>query len=553
MTQQKKGFSLIEVVIALAIFVIGALAIIRIFPTGLGLVEKSGNQQRATNLNRSAVASLKNGDSTPYAIINTNAADTWEPFNGSVVGSARYNNTLPASLKSTDLTNSALERYKGISREKTKVRTGDGSSYVLTQFSVDPTRNVSIFQEETLENVTINSDGTLDLTSATKKNDTPFTAPTGVETDRTFYVTYRYSVGTMPNRHIFGVTEEPVKAIASGIVKVSASSVLSGVVSVIVREPLTTASITMSPEKARCGLINVSGLPIGTEEISIDYTTDWYWLLEELTPTNADDVFRRRIIDSTTGNAIVDPTDTRVLKQVQLSVPFVQPRTQGRFATLLMENGGEGRHFAWLNNGSVTLPPPSSAVKFPTIVGSDTERDEAIFRNTLREGKIGFNLDATPTQIQSPVVRVAYRTQDGWARQVSVSAKSYKPYTSSHIERWRDYAPISATNYNTLLFQPSEAGKSVKITYSYGDGTADNDQTITELLVIKSEIEELPVGNTPLGPNVGSVVRLEIDPPGANNVTAILSVKGASITARTAWMEKNKYSHNLLTSMRSDS
>jgi prepilin-type N-terminal cleavage/methylation domain-containing protein len=556
MTQQKKGFSLIEVVIALAIFVIGALAIIRIFPTGLGLVEKSGNQQRAANFNRSVVAALKNSDSIPYAIVNTNTADTWEPFNGSVIGSAKYNNTLPASLRSTDLTNSALEKYKSISREKTKVRNGTDGSFILTQFSVDPTRNVSIFQEDTLENVTISANGTLDLTSATKKNGSLFTAPTDVETNRTFYVTYRHSVGTMPNQHIFGVVEEPVKAIASGVIKVSASSVIPGIATVVVREPLA-GSITLTPEKARCGLINLSGLPTGTEEVSIDYTTDWYWLLEELTPTNADDVFKRRVIDPATGNAVVDPTENRIFKQVELSIPFVQPRTQGRFATLLMENGGRGRHFSWLNNGNDSMPPANSAVRFPSTVGSDTIRDEANFRNTLREGKICFNLTdpliATPTPIKSPLVRVAYRTQDGWARQVSVSAKSYKPYTSNNIERWRDYAPISTSNYNTLFFQPSEAGKAVRVTYTYGNGTADADKTITELLVIKNEVEELPTGNTPLGPGVNIVVRLEIDPPGANNVTAILSVKGASITARTAWMTNNKYSHNLLTSMRSDS
>ena len=53
------GFTLVEVVVALAIFVVGALAIIQIFPPALNVVRGSERRTVAANMSRSRVAALE--------------------------------------------------------------------------------------------------------------------------------------------------------------------------------------------------------------------------------------------------------------------------------------------------------------------------------------------------------------------------------------------------------------------------------------------------------------------------------------------------------------
>ena len=73
-TQTRRGFSLIEVAIALVIFVIGALAIIRIFPGALSVINNNGDQLVATNLSRSKVVALQSDKAVPDASFNNRGA-----------------------------------------------------------------------------------------------------------------------------------------------------------------------------------------------------------------------------------------------------------------------------------------------------------------------------------------------------------------------------------------------------------------------------------------------------------------------------------------------
>ncbi len=89
---RRGGFSLIEVAIAMAIFVFGALAIVRIFPGALGVVQNSEQRAIGQRMAQSTQARLlAQPRSIPYALFDTNSNLTtspaaWSDFPGSVFG-----------------------------------------------------------------------------------------------------------------------------------------------------------------------------------------------------------------------------------------------------------------------------------------------------------------------------------------------------------------------------------------------------------------------------------------------------------------------------------
>ncbi|MBW3635377.1 MAG: prepilin-type N-terminal cleavage/methylation domain-containing protein, partial [Armatimonadetes bacterium] len=105
-TSRRGGFTLLEVAIALAIFVFGALAIIRIFPPALGVIQNSGDQLTAVNFNRSTLARFaRQPGLVPDALYDTNPANGWrDNIVGSVAGTPRRNNSLPVgTIQNIDL------------------------------------------------------------------------------------------------------------------------------------------------------------------------------------------------------------------------------------------------------------------------------------------------------------------------------------------------------------------------------------------------------------------------------------------------------------------
>jgi prepilin-type N-terminal cleavage/methylation domain-containing protein len=135
-TFRRGGFSLLEVAIALVIFVIGALAIVRIFPGALNVVQGSGNRNLAVNLNRGTLNKFAQEiGSVPRAIYNgvTNNVPTaddanWAAYNGSVAGTPRRNNSLPR-LNISDIDDSALGKFQYIFEEGQKVRGVTGNCF----------------------------------------------------------------------------------------------------------------------------------------------------------------------------------------------------------------------------------------------------------------------------------------------------------------------------------------------------------------------------------------------------------------------------------------
>ena len=254
-----RGFSLIEVAIALVIFVIGALAIIRIFPGALGVIGNNGNQQIATNLNRSVLARLSSEGKVPYAnfnvAVNTDNSLQWKtadntnhtadfvnsgrPTNGdidaSVIGVPRFNNSYPSPGDiNTQINNSALSRFRGIQGEQVKITTlSEGTppnavdvNYVFTQFPISFSKNdlgandeilrPTISQEYTVQNARIDKSGDVTFKDATTDDNTGKTVrldETGASTKNVVpansmaYVSYRYFGA---NGQIWSIRDEPL-------------------------------------------------------------------------------------------------------------------------------------------------------------------------------------------------------------------------------------------------------------------------------------------------------------------------------------------------------
>ena len=249
-----KGFSLIEVAIALVIFVIGALAIIRIFPGALNAINNNGDQQIATNINRDVLARIETEGALPSATFNvkvdqTNKTLQWttpnnadhtadyEDYNASIIGVPRFNNTLPTTDDiNTQASTSALSHFRAIEGERAQVvsivtpPSMVPDKYVLTQFplSVEKINGginnqivlPTISQEYTLQNARIDRQGKVTFAAVTFADDQgrefrlsdpnsppPVVARKDVSAGSVIYVTYRYynSDGI-----IWGVREEAV-------------------------------------------------------------------------------------------------------------------------------------------------------------------------------------------------------------------------------------------------------------------------------------------------------------------------------------------------------
>jgi prepilin-type N-terminal cleavage/methylation domain-containing protein len=74
--RRKKGFSIIEVITAVAILGIGIWAIVALFPTGQNIIRRSGLRQMATQLAHEAISDfLADPAKMPFAIVPFNSAD----------------------------------------------------------------------------------------------------------------------------------------------------------------------------------------------------------------------------------------------------------------------------------------------------------------------------------------------------------------------------------------------------------------------------------------------------------------------------------------------
>jgi|GEM_PF-3030475 len=197
----KRGFTLIEVVIALVIFVIGALAVIRIFPPTFSAVQNSSYRNIATRLADSIVDQMRGEGSTPEAVFDTDDTDSddngipdwlestgrstvelsWQDQDGAVEGTTSKNGSLPVGPTEGAYDQSALSHFRFVRGEVSAVQNSDGSGigddgnpdsnnhpYVLTNFpyTAAPNGGVRLFANREIKGVTIDAEGRLDFTNA---------------------------------------------------------------------------------------------------------------------------------------------------------------------------------------------------------------------------------------------------------------------------------------------------------------------------------------------------------------------------------------------------
>ena len=541
-----RAFSLLEVSIALAIFVFGALAVVRIFPGALKIITTGGDRQNAIGLNRAAL--IRVGDQPPLAIYDTKDNSPWNWQDGvavngvfeprAVVGSARQGYSLPRNNEA-DFDRSALGNLRAIIGEKESVQQQEnGGLFVLTQFpifgdSLDPTQ-VRLWRREALDGVDIDASGQLNFDNARlASSGEAFVPPAGA----VYYVSFRYH----DNSALWGVREVPVLASVGKVVVPdvaptetganAATRVMPGNVVTTCAWPVEAPIAANDEGNNKRGLVNLTGTgaTVG-DTVYVDYQADWGWILQTGVP-----------------DAVPEQTPSGATRprQIALGAPYVEDRATNSIYTLCQtrKNGKPNLvEASWGENQNLT-----GSQKLYTPTTSD-----------LRAGRVTFetgNLGAGETFAGA---RIAFRTRDGWAQQLSIAASAYKPFgcgpsTPSYLEAgepWRDYVldPANAT----LYFHASEAGKSVLITYRYNDGM---DTTLRDHLYA-IEDDPLQQGGLPatFAPS-GYVSRLQLtdangDALSPNTLVSISSVRGASVAVRTAWLDGSRYTQSFLTSTR---
>ncbi len=606
----RQGFSLIEVAIAMVIFLIGALAIIKIFPGALNVIGNNGDQQIAMNLNRDVGARLKTDGSVPDATfniaVNNDGTLHWTTENNtdhtadytapatpptpttignegdipaSVLGIPRFNFSLPTTNDiETQSSNSALSRFRGILGEKSKVFKIGTDSYAETEFPISiqdvggtPTPlPPTISQEYIVRNARIDKQGrvsfkdaTADIAGQQVRLDDPANAPRdGLNDKSMLYISYRYFGNS---GKIWGVSEEavPVGAItltdtATNVSVNPPTTTRGAIVGYDINSPNTTGTVTevisvrvkrlVGPgvfpgtddisraTAARCGLILLPST-ITTDTVSIDYAADWSWLLQRATLSLTPDEARPVITDYS-------------YRQLALGAPFIEDQVPyGVYSILQDPNDTANPLYASQFGTSKTNPDPmanNSGLMTP-------------IESELRSGKLTFsvkNPPVPPIADTEPKARVAYKTRDSWAQQLSVAANSYKPFveattTFTPAEPWRDYY-LGDDNY--IYFYASEAGKTVNVSYTLATPTGDK-PIVERPFVIDQQIIDTPSGVSTSFTDSKKVSRAQLTNFAGSFLTtaelvSIQAVQGNSVTMRTAYINGNKYAQTLLTSNR---
>ncbi len=572
---RRGGFTLIEVVIALAIFLFGALAIVRIFPPALGLIQNNEDQLTAVNLNRSTLAQF---EKSPGLLPDAVYDDVTVPivaatnFAGAVNGTASRNDSVPRNTgENYDAT--ALGHFKSISRELHTVAAGTPTALsVVTRFPYEatPLRPLLVCAEEEVEGARMKADGSLDFTDATlKSTGGSFQDPTNPSFplsnrnadvngklstvgQSVFYVSYDW----VENNNIQSVVDEPlIFPLTTPPAPASSTQTVQGRRGAAIKPVLgpvqlrfrrlkyiltanPNGSVPLPPNPPTGAALNddyrgIVGLPVPAtpqppifvagETVSLDYTVkDWRWLVNNESPSvkpeGALATENYRAVNSPIRLFDKDiPLYTLLLDTSPVSPANSQPKNdQKRGEYTAGSAAGDG------------FPP--STFGDPLTAPVD-----------VKKGQVIFDLKT----MSSARSRVAYRTLDNWTQQLSVAARNYKPayagVLSTPAEPWRDYVDSDGK----IHFRPGEAGKSVAVSYVYTLGATEKEVS-NRILQIKERTIPSSGSNSIVAVN-NLVAELALtDETGGDLSTgqlkAIRAVKGVSVQARTAWLDGNKYS-----------
>jgi prepilin-type N-terminal cleavage/methylation domain-containing protein len=559
----RRGFTLVEVMVALAIFVFGAMAILRIFPGALVAVRETEDRATANRMSRARLAGFESRQLYPPdavyvadpSITDTNFINPGRWKEAVIAGNQPLtyvggiaNNSLPAGPEElgNPITNTTLGTYKQIVGEKQQVREqSGGGNFVLTSFPIlgQIQSRVRVYREEIVTGVVLTSTGNLDFSQAQTPTIPNFGGTNGRPVNHrfdfvgpetvgntTFYVTYRY--GTNPQQTS---TDEPVRVPLDTAVtwdpslhnRVTQTPVIPGPVTVRYRQLIFSSSLPTTD--ARVGLVRLPSSGISPRSyVSVDYTvSDWRELLRDETLTQ--------------------PAGGGTANQFQIAAPMQFIDVEKPIYTLFQSPETPAptppsrpyqlRATQW--QGGAEIPAPTAGT--PRFVELRASSGQIIYEAPVR----------------NTIARTIYNTTDGWAHQLAVSARTYMPH---HVptrfnprEPWREYfgvVPATAGQGYRLYFQASEAGKTLLVSYRYQDGARIRSMSAV-LLPVSSDLTTsgaMPANFTAPNatPTSGQLSFVELinhqGTPLAQTLIGLDEVRGGSVMARTAWVRGTRYS-----------
>ena len=169
-SRRRRAFSLLEVAIALVIFVIGAIALLRIFPPGLDVLENSGNRRIASQMSKNLRDSFQAASSVPDEIYDWDADSTangkWNDYPFSATGLTRDKGTLPSDAEGFGTSGAGHLRFIRGEHQTPVTDTTTGITSVSSNFVT--TGRVTAYREARVQGVVVNPNtGQMDFKSAT--------------------------------------------------------------------------------------------------------------------------------------------------------------------------------------------------------------------------------------------------------------------------------------------------------------------------------------------------------------------------------------------------
>lgn len=531
------GVTLVEVLVAVVLLLIGILAVVRIYPTGLDLIRHGSSRSLALRLAEEQMEQWKNrSNRLPDAIAAVDPQGNWK---------VRINPEAEFETKTPDLdwqSESAPEGYeqleslwyRRICREQAVIPAGGTYPLAAGLPKIDPNRPVAKIDPNHPVEITTryhrspyNSAGELSLTSDQRNYAIDYSTrevwfDNDLDADRSVWIDFTYIDGSTGQRQrilqeLHRVPQAPQGATApTRTVELLGYSVPLPPGSTLVRGSETVRRLLISDSRApyqfkvrpELGLVEFApenaGLPV-----EISYTVlDWRILQEEKTVVRS-------------GSQLV----------IHTTLPFILNQR---------EDPSYGGLYGTGNGPDIQVVDVEAAV--PLNVDTD--------RTNYRTGRIVLAGNAYEGQ----QVRVFYRTRDRWAVQPMKAAGAYQ-------EDWRsaDFDP-EAPNLRAyrraqaepgryryglvggrlcLAFYPSERGQAVVVDYSYDDDPNDPIPPVA----VEGEMHIIPAPADPSAdpqedPEQGMcLVSLNTPVQGSRQFT-INRVHGTSLRIRVSWHEK---------------
>lgn len=605
---QARGFSLLEVAIALVIFVFGALAIVRIFPGALRVITVGGNRQNALNLNRAAMARVQLNPPAATYDVGPMGAGWVDGYSGdntvtpnipasarAVLGSTNRGYSLPRSSNLQDYDVSALGSIRAVAGESATVLQMNDTNrtlFVMTQFPISVDSNFVVQDDKDMDGVTVDNQGNLDFSNAryaSSQAPVPtssanpnrplitYSGPPVYSRRGVFYVTYKYNIGTQ----VWGVNDDPISepgdddpseamnnrwsylpylnksGKVSAPLALTGASVIAGLVKVHQRYSVTNGTFgdtgaNVNDDAAR-GLIGLGSATAtnAPKIIGEDGIT--------LRPLQAGDKVSIDYV-ADWGRVLQEGVPDIVPEATPTPAPAATPPPTGNspfqmaLAAPFLDNRSNDAVFSLLykkSNGSYMLTPGAWG---EYGLKATSQGLQLPTEGDTRASRVTFNMSGQ----EGATARVSYRTRDQWSQQLSVAAASYKPFNFNGLspnqsEPWRSYFfNYNNASNNIIYFHGSEAGKSVMVTYSYQRLNTPVVTLRNRLLTIDDQPLLLLANQRPEG--FSYVAQLQLTDENGDDLTgvptSISGVRGASVSVRTAWLDGSRYTQSFLTAMR---